>query len=89
MHHDYDTATMTDHFNGIPPVQRLFVKLIRTYQRFLSPLLPPSCRFYPTCSQYAIDAITTHGAIRGGWLAVRRILRCHPFHPGGFDPVIK
>ena len=88
MHQDYDAATLIDHFNGIP-VQKFFVKLIRTYQRFLSPLLPPSCRFHPTCSQYAIDAITTHGVNKGIWLAVRRILRCNPFHPGGFDPVAK
>jgi len=71
------------------PVQQIFVRLIRIYQRFLSPLLPPSCRFNPTCSQYAIDAINHHGAYKGTWLAIRRILRCHPFHPGGFDPVAK
>ncbi|MDD5758475.1 MAG: membrane protein insertion efficiency factor YidD [Desulfobulbaceae bacterium] len=70
-------------------MQKIFLLLIRTYQRFLSPLLPPSCRFHPTCSQYAIDAIILHGALRGSWLATRRILRCHPFHPGGFDPVVK
>jgi hypothetical protein len=61
--------------------------LIRAYQLALSPLLGPSCRFYPSCSQYAIEAIESHGALRGSWLSARRICRCHPFHPGGFDPV--
>jgi uncharacterized protein len=61
--------------------------LIRLYQRLVSPLLPPSCRFYPSCSQYALEAITRHGALKGGWLAARRLVRCHPFHPGGYDPV--
>ena len=61
--------------------------LIKTYRRFSSPLFPPSCRFQPTCSQYALEAIATHGTIKGGWLAISRIGRCHPFHPGGYDPV--
>jgi len=60
---------------------------IRLYQRLISPLLPRRCRFYPTCSQYAIEAIAKHGPARGSWLALRRILRCHPLHPGGYDPV--
>ncbi len=60
---------------------------IRFYQRFVSPLLPPTCRFHPTCSQYAREALVRHGPIRGSYLALRRIGRCHPFHPGGFDPV--
>lgn len=63
------------------------ITMIRLYQRFLSPALPPSCRFHPTCSQYAVDALGRHGLVRGGWMAALRILRCHPFHPGGYDPV--
>ncbi len=65
----------------------LLVALVRTYQLFISPLLPPACRYYPSCSVYAIEALEKHGARRGGWLAVKRIGRCHPFRPGGFDPV--
>ena len=61
--------------------------LIRAYQRLISPVLPPSCRFIPTCSQYAYEAISRYGAMRGGLMAVKRLLRCHPFHPGGYDPV--
>lgn len=62
--------------------------LIRFYQRFLSPLKGgPTCRFYPSCSQYAYDALGKYGAVKGTYLAVKRILRCHPFHPGGYDPV--
>ena len=60
---------------------------IRGYQRFISPVLPASCRFHPTCSQYTLEAVLRYGVVRGGWLGARRILRCHPFHPGGFDPV--
>jgi len=60
---------------------------IRAYQLALSPMLGPRCRFYPSCSCYAHTAIERHGALRGGWLALRRLLRCHPFHEGGYDPV--
>ena len=67
--------------------RQLLAGLIRVYQRLISPLLPPSCRFYPSCSQYALEAVSRHGALRGTWLAARRLARCHPFHPGGFDPV--
>jgi len=63
------------------------LSLIRTYQLLISPLLPQSCRFTPTCSQYAIDAIKRYGVYRGTYLAIRRILRCHPFSRGGYDPV--
>lgn len=65
----------------------LLVALVRAYRRVISPLLGPRCRFAPTCSAYALEALTTHGARRGGWLAVRRIARCHPFNAGGHDPV--
>jgi len=68
-------------------MSRLLIGLIRIYQRFVSPYKPRTCRFYPTCSHYALEAIQVHGALRGGWLATRRILRCHPLNPGGFDPV--
>jgi putative membrane protein insertion efficiency factor len=69
-------------------MKRVFLALIRFYQRNISPLSPPRCRFYPTCSQYAWEAINKYGALKGGWLALRRLLRCHPFHKGDyFDPV--
>jgi len=65
----------------------LFLALIRFYQKSISPLFPARCRFYPTCSAYAFTAIQRFGVCKGGWLALRRILNCHPFHPGGYDPV--
>ena len=68
-------------------MKRVFLWLIRFYRRYLSPLTPPCCRFIPTCSQYALEAIEKYGPFKGGWLAFRRILRCHPFHKGGYDPV--
>jgi uncharacterized protein len=61
--------------------------LIRLYQWTVSPLLGPRCRFYPSCSQYALEALLRFGVLEGGWLAVKRLARCHPWHPGGFDPV--
>ena len=61
--------------------------LISVYRKIISPMLPPSCRFYPTCSAYAYEAISKYGPGKGSWLAIRRILRCHPLNPGGFDPV--
>lgn len=67
--------------------QRAALALIRFYRRFLSPLKPPVCRFSPTCSQYALTAIERYGFFKGSWLAIRRIAKCHPFHPGGYDPV--
>jgi uncharacterized protein len=63
------------------------ILLVRVYQLFISPFLPPACRYTPSCSAYAIEALQRHGALRGGWLALKRIARCHPFRPGGFDPV--
>ncbi|GAB0147888.1 membrane protein insertion efficiency factor YidD [Marichromatium gracile] len=68
-------------------MRRILTGLIRVYQYVLSPLLGPRCRFYPTCSHYAIEAIECHGPVYGSYLAVRRVLRCHPWHPGGVDPV--
>jgi putative membrane protein insertion efficiency factor len=67
--------------------RRLACALLRGYQLFLSPLLGNHCRFYPTCSQYALEAIEQHGVLRGTWMGCRRLLRCHPWHPGGVDPV--
>ena len=68
-------------------IQNLMRGLIRLYQIFISPFLGGNCRFTPTCSQYAMEAIEIHGAFKGCWLAVCRLGRCHPFHPGGYDPV--
>jgi putative membrane protein insertion efficiency factor len=65
----------------------ILVGALRSYKRFVSPLLPPACRFYPSCSMYAIEAIQTHGSLRGCWLAAKRLGRCHPFSKGGYDPV--
>jgi len=61
--------------------------LVRGYQGLVSPILPPACRFHPNCSAYAVEAIDTHGAIKGGWLMVKRVARCHPWNEGGYDPV--
>lgn len=67
---------------------RVVIKtIIQAYRGLISPLLGPSCRFYPSCSAYALEAVDRYGALRGSWLALCRILRCHPFHPGGYDPV--
>lgn len=71
-------------------MKKLMILMIRFYQKYISPAFPPSCRFIPTCSQYAIEAITKYGALKGGWLAFMRICRCHPFHRKGYrfyDPV--
>jgi uncharacterized protein len=67
-------------------VARFLMRLIRFYQRFISPLFGPVCRFQPTCSHYGFECLRLHGAAKGSYLTVRRILRCHPFHPGGYDP---
>lgn len=68
-------------------MRRLFVTLIKGYQKLISPLLPPSCRFYPSCSEYGIQAFTKYGVIKGGALTVWRVLRCNPFNKGGYDPL--
>ena len=68
-------------------IDRLLIGALRLYKRFISPLLGQRCRFVPSCSEYALQAIARFGAVRGSWLAARRIARCHPFHPGGHDPV--
>ena len=72
---------------NVDPAGRILACAVRLYQLVLSPLAPPSCRHLPTCSDYAIEALRGHGALRGGWLAIRRVTRCHPFGTSGFDPV--
>ncbi|APC38609.1 MULTISPECIES: membrane protein insertion efficiency factor YidD [Nocardiopsis] len=76
---------MTEHRPTV--FARVLILPIRGYQRFISPLFPPVCRFYPSCSAYAVEALRVHGALYGLWLGARRIARCHPFNPGGLDPV--
>lgn len=68
-------------------IKELLKAFICFYRYCISPVLPPSCRFYPSCSEYALDAIEDHGPLKGIWLAVKRVLRCHPYNDGGFDPV--
>lgn len=68
-------------------MKQLFVYAIRGYRRFISPLLPPTCRFHPTCSDYAQQAFERYGVLRGFWLTIKRLVKCHPYHPGGFDPL--
>jgi putative membrane protein insertion efficiency factor len=68
-------------------MRRVLLFLIRLYQRTISRAMPPSCRFYPSCSEYGYQAIARYGALKGGWMAVRRVARCHPFQKGGYDPV--
>ncbi|MFB7139096.1 membrane protein insertion efficiency factor YidD [Gottfriedia sp. NPDC056225] len=70
-------------------MNKILIGIIRFYQKWISPATPPSCRFYPTCSHYGLEALQTHGALKGSYLTTKRILKCHPFHPGGFDPVPK
>lgn len=69
------------------PLARVLLVPVWVYRKAISPLLPPMCRFYPSCSAYAVEALKEHGAFRGSWLTVRRLLRCGPWHPGGLDPV--
>lgn len=68
-------------------MRRMLMLAVTGYRKFISPLKPPTCRFYPTCSAYALEALDKHGAAKGSWLAVKRICKCHPFHPGGIDYV--
>ncbi|MDQ1144651.1 putative membrane protein insertion efficiency factor [Bacillus sp. SORGH_AS 510] len=68
-------------------LKKIFISFIRFYQLVISPIKPPTCRFYPTCSHYGLEAIQRFGAFKGGWLTIKRIFKCHPFHPGGLDPV--
>jgi len=68
-------------------VKMLLIGIIRFYQRAISPLLPNSCRFYPTCSEYAVQAVEKYGVLKGLYMGIKRVLKCHPFHPGGYDPV--
>ncbi|MDD4564447.1 MAG: membrane protein insertion efficiency factor YidD [Eubacteriales bacterium] len=68
-------------------MKSIIIILIRGYQKFISPMFPPNCRFYPTCSQYFLQAVEKYGALKGGFLGIKRILKCHPFHPGGYDPL--
>lgn len=70
-------------------MRTLLINLIKFYKTFISPLLPPRCRFYPSCSSYGLEAIQLHGAIKGSYLTIKRLLKCHPFHEGGIDPVPK
>ena len=72
---------------GPTAITRVLMAAVTGYRRFISPLLPPRCRFEPSCSAYALEALRVHGAARGLWLAVARVARCHPFNPGGYDPV--
>ena len=68
-------------------MKRILIFTIKLYRKYISPLKQPCCRFYPSCSQYAIEAISKHGALRGGFMAIKRIIKCNPFNPGGYDPV--
>lgn len=69
-------------------LSKLFILVIQAYRFLISPILPPACRFYPSCSVYSLEAIRRHGPFKGSGLALRRLLKCHPWHPGGYDPVV-
>ena len=83
----HDTEDQAANARKAGPVARVLLVPVKIYRKFISPALPPTCRFEPSCSAYAVEALTTHGALRGSWLTVRRLLRCGPWHPGGYDPV--
>jgi len=95
LHHHHDPMTssraeensLSDSTKRLSPFTWLGILFVRFYQRFISPLLPPACRYQPSCSQYMLVALRRHGFFRGGWMGVKRIGRCHPFHEGGYDPV--
>lgn len=74
---------------GMQIARKTVLLLLRVYKWILSPMLPPSCRYVPTCSEYAREAVERYGAVRGGWIALARVLRCHPFVKGGYDPVVR
>jgi putative membrane protein insertion efficiency factor len=80
-------AGFVDEVRRLRPAERACLFLIRAYQKYLSPLKPRCCRFYPSCSQYCYEAIEKYGLLQGGWRGLRRLMKCHPFHPGGYDPV--
>lgn len=71
----------------LSPQKRLVLGLLSFYKRFISPLFPPSCRYTPTCSEYMFESVSRYGVLVGVWMGLKRLLRCHPFHPGGYDPV--
>jgi putative membrane protein insertion efficiency factor len=84
----YREVTLAEYARVRRPLpERIVIGLIRFYQLVISPGLPPSCRFYPSCSEYTLQAVAKYGVLKGLWLGIRRIVRCHPFHPGGYDPV--
>lgn len=81
-------AAMHEVFHFIVEIpKKILLLVIRFYRKFISPLSPPSCRFTPSCSHYGYEAVEKYGFLKGGWMAIKRIGRCHPFHPGGHDPV--
>lgn len=69
-------------------MKQIAIVFLKTYKLLISPILPPTCRFYPTCSTYALDAFTKYGFLKGAWLTIKRLVRCHPFNTGGYDPVV-
>ncbi|MEI3376940.1 MAG: membrane protein insertion efficiency factor YidD [Coriobacteriales bacterium] len=78
-------GSLLHHVSSVP--RRLAVSMVGFYRKYISPMFPPSCRYVPTCSEYAMIALQRYGFIKGSWMAIKRICRCHPWHPGGYDPV--
>ena len=87
VHRDAASEQTADTPRRLSPAARMLRRAVVAYRRWISPAMPARCRFYPSCSAYALEAVTRHGAVRGTALALWRLLRCHPFHPGGYDPV--